>query len=115
VITVSLPLREPNFVFNQVLQISVGVGGRDFAFLDNDFSGPTASVFGAIGVELAPNIGISAGVSGRGANLNLSYPPFRDLPIAINLLAADVFDQSPFGTVGVLSLSWGDNFRRGIF
>jgi hypothetical protein len=115
VITMALPLREPNFRFNQVLQISFGLGGRDFAFLDENFNGPTESLFGSIGVELAPNIGISAGVSGRGTNLNLSYSPFRDLPIAINLLAADVFDQSPDGTVGIFTVSWGDNFRRGLF
>lgn len=115
VITMALPLREPNFRFNQVLQISVGVGGRDFVSLDENFEGNDVSVFGAIGVELAPNIGLSAGVSGRGVNANLSYTPFRGLPIAINLLAADVFNQSPFGTVGVFTVSWGDNFRRGLF
>lgn len=115
VVTMALPLREPNFRFNQVLQISAGVGGRDFAALDSNLRGNDYSAFGAIGVELAPNVGISAGVSGRGSNVNLSYTPFRDVPIAVNLLAADVFDQSPFGTVGVLTVSWGDNFRRGLF
>jgi hypothetical protein len=115
VVTMALPLREPNFRFNQVLQISAGVGGRDFAGLDSNFRGPSTSAFGAIGVELAPNVGLSAGVSGRGSNVNLSYTPFRELPIAINLVAADVFDQSPFGTVAVLTVSWGDNFRRGLF
>lgn len=115
VLTVALPLREPNFEFNQVLQLSLGVGGRDFVALNNSFEGSSYSAFGAIGVELAPNIGLSAGISGRGTNVNLSYTPFRQLPITINLLAADVFDRSPFGTVGVLSLSWGDNFRRGLF
>lgn len=115
VVTVALPLRKPNFRFNQVLQISLGVGGRDFAALDENFEASDVSPFGAIGVELTPNVGLSAGVSGRGANLNLSYTPFREVPIAINLLAADVFNQSPFGTVGVFTVSWGDNFRRGLF
>ncbi|MCP9888954.1 hypothetical protein KBY96_13570 [Cyanobium sp. ATX 6A2] len=115
VLTVALPLREPNFEFNQVLQLSAGVGGRDFAALDANFRGGSTSAFGAIGVELAPNVGLSAGISGRGTNINLSYTPFRELPISINVLAADVFDQSPFGTVGVLTVSWGDNFRRGLF
>lgn len=107
VVSVALPLRKPNFRFNQVLQISLGVGGRDFAALDENFEGSDVSLFGAIGVEVTPNVGLSAGVSGRGANLNLSYTPFREVPIAINLLAADVFNQSPFGTVGVFTVSWG--------
>lgn len=115
VLTMALPLREPNFEFNQVLQLSVGVGGRDFVALDENFEGDEVSAFGAVGVELAPNLGLSAGISGRGTNINLSYTPFRQLPISVNLLAADVFDQSPFGTVGVLTVSWGDNFRRGLF
>lgn len=115
VLTMALPLREPNFEFNQVLQLSVGVGGRDFAGLDANFQGDDLGVFGAVGVELAPNLGLSTGISGRGTNVNLSYTPFRQLPISINVLAADVFDQSPFGTVGVLTVSWGDNFRRGLF
>lgn len=115
VVTMALPLRQPNFEFNQVLQLSFGVGGQLFAALDNSFEGDDYAPFGALGIELAPNLGISAGISGRGTNFNVSYTPFRELPISINLLAADVFDQSPFGTVGVLTVSWGDNFRTGLF
>ncbi|MGB5135665.1 MAG: hypothetical protein WBN89_10880 [Prochlorococcaceae cyanobacterium] len=115
VLTVALPLREPNFVFNQVLQISVGVGGENFAALDSNFNSDDVAPFGAVGVELAPNLGISMGASGRGTNVNLSYTPFREVPIGINVVAADIFDQSPFGPAGVLTVSWGDNFRRGLF
>jgi len=30
-------------------------------------------------------------------------------------VAADLFDVTPFGTVGVLSVGWGDSLRRGFF
>lgn len=114
-LTMALPLREQNSLFNQVLQISVGVGGRDASLLGTDFSSGNVSVSGAKGMELTPNFGSSARVSYQVTNLNLSYIPSPDLPIAINLLAADIFNQSPFGTAGVLTVSWGNNSRRPMF
>ena len=115
VLTLATPLRTPNPYFNQVLQISAGYGGRDFAPLDENFNGPEESFFAALGLEITSNVGLSLGWSGRGANVNLSYTPSRDLPFTVNLLAADVFNVSPFGTVGVLTVSWGDTFRTGLF
>lgn len=115
VVTVATPLRTPNPFFNQVLQISAGIGGNNFASLDANFEGPSTGYFAALGMEITSNVGLSMGWSGRGANLNLSYTPLRDLPFTINVLAADVFNNSPFGTVGVLSVSWGDNFRTALF
>jgi hypothetical protein len=115
VLTVATPLRQPNLMFNQVLQVSVGVGGNNFTYLNENFEGADASLFTAVGLELSSNVGLSMGWSGRGTNANLSYTPFRDLPFTINLLGADLFATSPFGTVGVLTVSWGDNFRTGLF
>jgi len=117
VVTVATPLRPNSYDFQQVLQMSLGYGGgRQFAYVNPDtFDYASASLFGSIGVELTKNFGISAGVSGRGTNINLSYTPFRGLPISVNLLAADAFDQSPWGTVGVLSVTWGDDFRTALF
>ncbi|MFS6828197.1 hypothetical protein [Cyanobium sp. ATX-6F1] len=115
VITMATPLRTPNPYFNQVLQWSVGVGGNNFAALDENFEGATTAFFTALGLEITSNVGLSLGYSGRGTNLNLSYTPLRDLPFTVNVLAADVFNQSPFGRVGVLSVSWGDTFRTGLF
>lgn len=115
VVSVATPLRTPNAFFNQVLQISAGVGGNNFAPLDANFEGPTTGYFAALGLEITSNVGLSMGWSGRGVNLNLSFTPVRDLPFTVNLLGVDLFNNSPFGTVGVLSVSWGDNFRTALF
>lgn len=115
VVTVATPLRALNPYFNQVLQISAGIGGNNFTPLNADFEGPTTGYFAALGVEITSNVGLSVGVSGRGTNLNLSFVPSRNLPITINLLGVDLFSNSPYGTVGVLSVSWGDNFRTALF
>jgi len=115
VVTAATPLRPKNAAFQQVLQLSLGVGGNNFASMDENFTGPIFGYFGSIGVEVSPRLGVSAGVSGRGTNLELSYVPFSDLPISLGLVVGDVFNSSPWGTVGALTLSWGDNFRTGFF
>jgi len=64
---------------------------------------------------VTPRLGVSVGWSGRGTNAGLSYVPFAMLPITVNLLGADLFNASPYGTVGVLTVAWGDSFRTGYF
>jgi len=66
-------------------------------------------------VDLLPNLGFSVGQSSRSTNVNLSWIPFRGLPVFVNLMGADVFDATPYGTVGVLSVGWGDSLQRGYF
>jgi hypothetical protein len=115
VVTVAVPLRTPDPYFARVLQFSAGVGGNNFAYADANFEGPDTGYFAAVGMEITSNVGLSVGASGRGTNVNVSYVPFRGFPLTINVTGADVFDTSPSGTQGVLSLAWGDNFRTGIF
>ena len=47
--------------------------------------------------------------------LLLSWIPFRDLPVFVNVVAADLFNATPWGTVGVLSVGWGDSLKLGFF
>lgn len=114
-ITVATPLRRNDPHFAQVLQVSAGVGGNNFTSLDENFQGPTVGAFASVGVEVTPRLGVSVGWSGRGTNAGLSYVPFATLPITVNLLGADLFNASPYGTVGVLTVAWGDSFRTGYF
>lgn len=72
-------------------------------------------MFGSIGLELLPNLGISGGWSGRGANAGISLVPFKRTPLTINLVAADIFYLTSNVPVGVLSISWGSNFRTAQF
>jgi hypothetical protein len=64
-------------------------------------------------VELQENLGFSVGVSGRSTNVVLSWIPLRTLPIFVNLMAADVASTTPWGTIGVLTIGWGDNLKNG--
>jgi hypothetical protein len=112
-LSVALPLRPSDPTFQRVLQVSVGGGGSSFAAIDSTFQSAQSGFFGAAGVELSPNIGVSVGVSSRSTNMNLSWIPFRTLPIFVNVLGADLFSVTPFGTIGVLSVGWGDTLRTG--
>jgi hypothetical protein len=113
-LTVALPLRPSDPGFSQLVQFSVGGGGSSFAAIDSTFQTAENGMFGAAGVELSPNLGVSVGVSSRSTNLNLSWIPLRTLPIFVNVLAADVFSATPWGTIGVLSVGWGDSLKTGL-
>ena len=115
VITVALPLRPGDPRFPQRLQLSAGGGGSSFGAIDANFQTTEAGFFVAAGVDVLPNLGLSVGQSSRSTNVNVSWIPLRRLPIFVNLVVADVFDSTPFGTVGVLSLGWGDSLQRGYF
>lgn len=113
-LSVALPLRPADPVFPQLVQFTAGGGGSSFAAVNTSFQTAETGVFGAVGLEVTPNIGFSVGVSSRGANVNLSWIPLRDWPVFVNVMAADVFSETPWGTVGVLSIGWGDSLRTGL-
>lgn len=96
--------------FAQTLQFNVGVGNSQYAPAVTTDSESQIGAFASVGVELTKFLGVSAGWSGRGANAQVSITPFGGLPITVNLLGSDLFNQTPSGAVGVLSISWGTNF-----
>lgn len=110
VLTAAWPLRPDDPQFTQTLQISAGAGGETFGF-----NGANAGGFASVGVELLPNVGISAGWSGRGGNAGLSWVPFKRTPLTLSVVGADLFNQTAEGPVAVFSLSWGSNFRTAQF
>jgi hypothetical protein len=106
----AVPLRPPSSHFGQTLQINAGAGNSTFApYVSTDSEGEIGG-FVSIGVELSPRVGLSAGWSGRGVNAQLSYSPFLNVPMTLNLLGADLLNQTPAGTVGVFTMSWRANF-----
>lgn len=116
VLTLATPLRPQQWDFQQVLQLSLGYGGWQFAYLDPiTFEGNTEGFFTALGVQVTKNTGLSASWSARGTNLNFSYSPFREIPLYFNLLGADLFDVSPWGPRAVFTITWGDDFRTALF
>jgi hypothetical protein len=115
VLTYAVPLRLDNRGFGQTLQFNAGVGNSLYAPYTPENSQSKVGAFGSIGVELSPALGLSTGWSGRGANAQLSYTPFRSTPLTLTLLGADLFNQTPSGTVAVFTVSWGTNFTTPSF
>jgi hypothetical protein len=111
----AVPLRPRDPAFQQVLQVSVGGGGKGLAEVDSNFQISDSGFFVAAGMEALPNLGVSAGISNRSTVINVSYIPFRDLPIFVNMAAADVFGDTPYGFSALLTVGWSDNWRSGYF
>jgi len=114
-LTAAIPLRPQNPNFQQMVQFTVGAGGYGFAQIDSNFATSDTGYFMAAGIEVLPNLGLSFGVSTRGKNVNVSYIPFRSLPIFVNLAGVDLFNETPWGTIGVLTVGWADNLKTGVF
>jgi len=109
-LSVAFPLQRRGSYFGQTFQINAGVGNSTFAPFVATGSQSQVGGFGSVGLEINDLMGVSAGWSGRGVNAQLSLTPFRDTPITVSLLGADLFNQTPYGAVGVLSVSWRTNF-----
>ncbi|MEX0588793.1 MAG: hypothetical protein WD136_06010 [Cyanobium sp.] len=114
VVTAAWPLRPNNPNFRQTMQVNLGGGGGRFQRLDAvdlDSSGLIASV----GVELAPNFGVSAGWAGRGLNATISYVPLRATPLYLSVSGANITNVDGTGRAVALSISWGGSFRTATF
>lgn len=109
-ITAAMPLFKGS---PRILQFTLGGGGSSFAAIDTSYELTSGGMFGSLGIEVLENLGFSVGVSGRSTNVVLSWIPLRSLPIFVNLMAADVAATTPWGTVGVLTMGWGDNLKSG--
>jgi hypothetical protein len=109
-VTAAMPLYKGS---PRIVQFTLGGGGSSFAAIDTSYELTEAGMFGAVGIEILENLGFSVGVSGRSANVVLSWIPLRTVPIFVNLMAADVAATTPWGTVGVLTMGWGDNLKSG--
>jgi len=112
-ITAALPLRRGASSPPRLVQFTLGGGGSSFAAIDTSYQLSSSGMFGAAGVELLENLGLSVGVSGRSTNVVLSWIPLRTVPIFVNLTAADVASTTPWGTIGVLTIGWGDSLKNG--
>lgn len=99
-------LLKPNDPVNKMpVSVSLGAGGGDFR------QGNTSTgVFGGVGVQVHPQVGVGLGWSGVGFNVGASFVPVPTLPLTITAQVADITDNSVGGTVFALSASYGFNF-----
>lgn len=114
VLTVAWPLRPGDANFRQTLQLNLGAGSGRFQRIDQGWL-PSQGVVASLGVELAPNIGVSAGWVGRGVNATLSVVPARGVPLFVSLSGVNLDNSGDAGRAAVLSLTWGGSFRTATF
>lgn len=114
VLTMAWPLRPSDASFRQTLQLSLGAGSGRFQRIDQGWL-PSQGVVASLGVELAPNIGVSAGWVGRGVNATFSVVPVRGVPLFIGLSGVNLDNSGDAGRAAVLSLTWGGSFRTATF
>ena len=107
VLTFATPLRPNQPNFSQLVQLSLGVGGNKFAPAPNGFPDEEMGYFFALGIQATPNIGLSVGRSGRGANAVVSLLPNREFPLYVEMLAIDLLSETPGGTKGVIGIRLG--------
>ncbi|NET02462.1 MAG: hypothetical protein F6K61_18210 [Sphaerospermopsis sp. SIO1G1] len=98
-------LQPENPVNPMAISVSLGAGGGDFRQGD-----ATTGIFGGVGVQVHPQIGVGAGWSGVGLNAGISVVPVPTIPFTITAQGADLTDNSPGGTVFVLTVGYGFNF-----
>ena len=107
VLTFATPLRPNQPNFSQLVQLSLGVGGNNFAPAPDGFPDEEMGYFFALGMQATPNIGLSLGRSGRGANAVVSLLPNREFPLYLEMLAIDLFSETPGGTKGIIGVRLG--------
>ena len=105
-VVTSYSLLKPNDSVNKMpISFSAGVGGGSFRQ-----GNASTGVFGGVGVQVHPQIGVGLGWSGVGLNLGASIVPIPTLPLTITATGADLTDNSEGGTVFSLSVGYGFNF-----
>ena len=101
----SYSLLQPDNPVNQLpLLLSLGVGG---GYYRQDPA--STGVFGGVGLQVAPQLGVGLQWSGVGLNLGLSFVPVPTIPLTIVATGADLTDNSPGGTRFILSVNYGFN------
>lgn len=114
VLTAAWPLRPNASDFRQTLQVNLGGGGGRFQRIDGQDL-LSEGLLASVGVELTPNLGISAGWAGRGLNASLSYVPLRATPLYLTVSGANLTNVDGTGRAVALSISWGGSFRTATF
>ena len=92
------------------LKATLGVGNGYYA--SNWQKSSTYNVFGDIGIQVHDKVGISAGWSGVGINANISFVPVSEWPVIVNVLFADIANQSPGGFNTIVTVGVPFNFLK---
>jgi hypothetical protein len=90
-----------------LISITGGMGGGSYR---NDTNGTGPGVFGGLGLQVAPNLGVSTGWSGQGLNFGVSYLPVKTMPLYLTAIYSDVANAGRSGSQLILGVTYGFNY-----
>ena len=87
------------------LPLALTVGGASGQFDQTD-----VGIFGGVGIQLAPQLGIGAAWSGVSLDLGMSYVPIPTFPLTLTMEGIDLTNNTPGGPRFLLGINVGYNF-----
>lgn len=103
------PLKTPG---GKILPLKATLGVGNGYYANNWQKSNVYNVFGDVGLQFHDQIGVSAGWSGVGINANLSFVPMPEWPVIVNVLFADIANQSPGGFNTIVTVGVPFNFLK---
>ena len=103
------PLRTPG---GTVLPLKATLGVGNGYYSNNWQKTNVYNVFGDVGVQVHDKVGVTAGWSGVGINANISLVPVSEWPVIVNVLFADIANQSPGGFNTIVTVGVPFNFLK---
>jgi hypothetical protein len=87
------------------LPLALTVGGASGQFQQTD-----VGIFGGVGIQLAPQLGVGAAWSGVSLDLGMSYVPIPTSPLTLTMEGIDLTNNTPGGPRFLLGINVGYNF-----
>jgi hypothetical protein len=87
------------------LPLALTVGGASGQFQQTD-----VGIFGGVGIQLAPQLGVGAAWSGVSLDLGMSYVPIPTFPLTLTMEGIDLTNNTPGGPRFLLGINVGYNF-----
>ena len=87
------------------LPLALTVGGASGQYDQTD-----VGIFGGVGIQLAPQLGIGAAWSGVSLDLGMSYVPIPTFPLTLTMEGIDLTNNTPGGPRFLLGINVGYNF-----
>ncbi len=103
---------KPNDTKNTLpLTVSLGLGNGRFRSVDainNDRA--SVNVFASLGLQVAPQVSLVSTWNGQDLNLGVATVPWRDKPLFVSAIVANVFGNNDNATLFGISIGYGFNF-----
>ena len=88
------------------LPLALTVGGASGQYN----SQADVGIFGGVGIQLAPQLGVGAAWSGVSLDLGISYVPISTFPLTLTMEGIDLTNNTPGGPRFLLGINLGYNF-----